>query len=726
MLQYVIAGLVLGGIYAIAATGLVVTFLSAGILNFAFGALAYTVARFYYYLNSQLHWAIAPSALLSILGLGPALGVFLYLILFRSLRFSSMLVKVVATLGVSVAVPSLDQVIFGNQTILKAPGLAPEPVRVFHFLGVPVTMDQIIVYGSVVAVVVIGVVVLRYTDVGLRVRAMVDSPAMTSLSGTNPNTVSVGVWAVSIGLAGLTGVLSAPIIGLDSSDFTLLMVAAFSAVIAAKLRNLPVAFLVGLGIGIAGALVQYGLPPSSSFTAAVLPSIPFVVTAIFLIYFMIRGGGVDEAAGVGGALDRAIMPQGGRAEPAGVGRNMATVQSLSWRAPAVGFAAVCALPLLMHGFWLGLVGQGVCYGIIFLSYTMVVGEGGMIWLCQSIFAGAGGFTMAILAVNHGWPILLGVLMGGLVAVPFGLVLGFLMIRLGDLYVALVTLTFGLLIENLVFSRQLFQNNGIGINVTPPSFLSGGRVFVWFALAVFAVVVLIHANLRHSTSGLALGAVRASEPGAKTLGISVVQMKVLLAGLAAFVAGIGGAMLAMSLGVALSANYDVLLGVVWLAVLVTQGIRSSTAALIAGLAQTLAAGFTLVYLPKIYSNFVPVLFGLGAIAMVKFPDGILTFQARQFRSMMANLRARSQRAYDSFRAGAFIYLVAFVVLLFTVRHLWWLWLAITAVAHSAAFNYFLYKEAQERKRRPAVALAGSGPSSTAPPAPAPRPEVMVRH
>ncbi len=62
MLQYVIAGLVLGGIYAIASAGLVVTYVSAGILNFAFGAMAYFVARFYYYLHTQQNWGIALAA----------------------------------------------------------------------------------------------------------------------------------------------------------------------------------------------------------------------------------------------------------------------------------------------------------------------------------------------------------------------------------------------------------------------------------------------------------------------------------------------------------------------------------------------------------------------------------------------------------------------------------------------------------------------------------------
>src|SRR5580698_8952034 len=186
MLQFVIAGLVLGGIYAIAAAGLVITYTSSGILNFAFGAIAFFIARFYYYLHTQRSWAIIPAAVLSILIASPALGVFLYAVLFRYLRLSSPLIKVVATIGLLVAIPAVATLIFGNQAIQQAPGLAPEPVRVFNFLGVPVTMDQVIVYGCVIATVLIGAGVLRYTEVGLKVRAMVDSPAMTDLSGTNP------------------------------------------------------------------------------------------------------------------------------------------------------------------------------------------------------------------------------------------------------------------------------------------------------------------------------------------------------------------------------------------------------------------------------------------------------------------------------------------------------------------------------------------------------------
>jgi branched-chain amino acid transport system permease protein len=129
------------------------------------------------------------------------------------------------------------------------------------------------------------------------VRAMVDSPAMTDLSGTNPTAISVGVWAVSTFFAGLAGVLAAPIIGLDPNQFTVLIAASFAAVVAAKLRNLPVAVLIGLLMGVATSLIQRYLPPDSNWTTEVIDAVPFIVIALFLIYSLFRGGG----GGGGGA-----------------------------------------------------------------------------------------------------------------------------------------------------------------------------------------------------------------------------------------------------------------------------------------------------------------------------------------------------------------------------------------------------------------------------------------
>src|SRR5579872_6722383 len=107
MLQYVLAGLALGSIYAIASSSLVVTFVTAGILNFSFGSMAYVVARFYYWLNSQHNWTTTSAGAVSLLVVAPLMGIVLYAVLFRFLRGQSTLIKLVTTIGLSVALPPL-------------------------------------------------------------------------------------------------------------------------------------------------------------------------------------------------------------------------------------------------------------------------------------------------------------------------------------------------------------------------------------------------------------------------------------------------------------------------------------------------------------------------------------------------------------------------------------------------------------------------------------------
>jgi branched-chain amino acid transport system permease protein len=648
MLQFVIAGLVLGGIYAIASAGLVITYTSSGILNFAFGALAFFIARFYYYLHTQESWSIVLSAVVAIGIAAPALGVLLYAVLFRHLRLSSPLIKVVATIGLLVALPALATLIFGNEAIEQAPGLAPEPVRVFQFLGVPVTLDQVIVYICVVITVVVGAVVLRYTDVGLKVRALVDSPAMTDLSGTNPTAISLGVWAVSTFFAGLCGVLAAPIIGLDPNNFTVQLVAAsFAAAVAAKLRSLPIAVIVGLLMGIATSLFQRYLPPASQWTGEVITAVPFIVIALVLLYNLGRRGRIGDTDGWGGALDRAITPQG-ESRLGGSTDSVVQQASLSrsskYAGPLVLIGAAAALPFIVHGYWVGLVAQAFAYGVIYLSWTIVTGEGGMLWLCQITFAGVGALTAAQLADNHGWPIVLAVLAGGGVALVLGVIVGFLSIRLGDLYVALVTLTFGLIIENLVFTVPSFVNQGLGLTLDRPSWATTDIAFAYVCLGAFIVVALFIVNFRRSTTGLALNAARWSEAGARTSGISVVQVKVLAGALAALIAGVGGGLLALAQTSIAPNEYATFGGVVWLAVLVTIGVRSNAAALLAGLAFVMIPALTQAYLPTWTANLMPVFFGLGAIAAARYPDGALAEQSRQLRRLL--LRMQSSVPGDS--------------------------------------------------------------------------------
>jgi len=631
VLQYVLAGLALGAVYAIASAGLVVTYESAGVLNFAFGSMAYTVARFYYWFNSQHGLSTVSAGLLSIVVVAPLLGVVLYGVLFRFVRDKSTLVKLVTTIGLSVALPPVVDFFLGTQTIDTAPGLALSSDRVLHLLGAPVTTNQVITYGFLGTVVVVGTLVLRGTAVGLRVRAVVDSEALATLSGSNPGRVALGVWAASATLAGVAGILVAPSVGLNTDGMTTLMVAAFAAVVAARLRSLPVAVGVALAMGVVTDVIQEYLPPNSSLTADIVPSVPFAVMLVFLVAYSVRAGTVG-GRGTAGALDRAIAPAGDSVRRAGddlVARTP-TTRVLS----AVPLAVVVALPLIFKGspYWLGLVALGACYAVAFLTFTVVTGEGGMLWLSQIVFCGAGAIAAAqFVAVWH-VPVLLAVVLAGVVAAVVGAVIGILTIRLGELFVGLGTLTFGLLAQTLVFDQPRFLHGGVGVDVTRPSFAGGDFVFAYAALAVFGVFSLLIVNLRRSTTGVALRAVRDSEPASRTLGLSVFSVKVIVGALGAFVAAVGGAFLAMDVGVAEPQSFDTFAGLVWLAVVVTMGVRSVSAAALSGMAFALLPGVFQTYVPARWGEAPAVLFGLGAVMVARHPEGAVAHTGRQLRAL----------------------------------------------------------------------------------------------
>jgi branched-chain amino acid transport system permease protein len=646
MIEAILAGCALGGVYALASSGLVITYVSSGILNFAYAALAYFVARFYYYLHVQHGWGLAAAAIVSIVVAGPVLGVLLWAVLFRFLRLASPVIKIVVTVGLSVCIGPIAILLFGNQPIVSPPGLAPQPVHVFHVLGTDITLDQVIVYACAVVILAGGAAVLRWTDAGLLVRAVVDSEAMAALSGIRPAAVAVGVWSVSTFMAGLAGVLAAPIIGLDINSFTVLIAAAFAAVIAARLRNLGTAVAVGFLMGIATSLVQRYLPSTSQFTADVVPSIPFVFIVIFLGYSLIRRGTVREAQSLGGPLDRAVAPQGGSEAALARAASVATTgrRLTSGPLPVATIAVVAILPLVLHGLWIGMVALGLAYAVCFLSYTIVTGEAGIVWLCQITFAGIGAVVTAELATRNGWPVLAGVVVGGLACAVIGAIIGFATIRLGDLYVALVTLAFGLLVDNLIFQLSSINNFGAGIAVSPPSFASTNTTLSWLELAIFCLLALGVATLRRSTFGFAVSAVRWSEPAARMTGLSVVATKVWVSALAAAAAGIGGGLIAIYTAAAVPGSFATFSGLIWMAVLVTIGVRSTSAALIAGLSFAFIPALFATYLPTSWGEVPPALFGLGAVLVARNPEGTLAMHARQLEQLLSR-RQRSRSLID---------------------------------------------------------------------------------
>ena len=108
-LNLVISGMVTGAIYSIMASGLVLTYQTSGVFNFAHAAVAFTSAYFYFQLNSGQHIPIVPSIIITVFFFAPLLGLALDRIVLGRLSTAPMYARIVGTIGLLVALPNLAQ-----------------------------------------------------------------------------------------------------------------------------------------------------------------------------------------------------------------------------------------------------------------------------------------------------------------------------------------------------------------------------------------------------------------------------------------------------------------------------------------------------------------------------------------------------------------------------------------------------------------------------------------
>jgi ABC-type branched-subunit amino acid transport system ATPase component/branched-subunit amino acid ABC-type transport system permease component len=670
LLNLVISGAVSGAIYSVMASGLVLTYQSSGIFNFAHGAIAFATAYLYFQLHTAtadggLGWPIVPSAIVAILVFAPLLGLLLDRILLRRLADAPVYARIVGTIGLLVALPALvlwlvDAV--GNSVLelglptnapgFLPPGLGPVPSEVVWrpLSGVAINSDQLAVFLAAAAAAVLLWGVLRHTRVGLEMRAGVDRRELAGLRGVNAAKTSALAWVLSMMLAGLGGVLIAPLFGLTDVDYTLVVLGSLAAVVAAGLRSIPLAFAAGLALGVLQNLVFGYAPDFLTDISGFSSSIPFLLT-IVLLFFL----GFDRTRAAGSVADesppedhRAGLPPWRRILPWAIAVSSLVVYEL-WFA---------------NEFWSSLIAKGIVLGIVFLSFVVITGLGGMVSLGQATFVTASaftvgylvntefGFTIPLLMHNGRFSFFAAVVAGIAVAAAVGAVIAIPVRRLGPLALALATLSFALVAELIVFQLDVVRNGSRGWPVPPlnlqtfeselplgPFDFTRPHQLAMLALLVFGAITLVIHNLQRSASGRAMLAIRSSEVAARTAGIAAGSSKVSLFAVSAGIAGLGGALLAVVNSPVNNRSAPAFVGLIWLAVTVTFGIRRPGGALLAGLAfacftdllQVITGwGFmpdwasTLTGTPQLAA----ILFGVGAINLAKNPDGVLALVGTQ--------------------------------------------------------------------------------------------------
>lgn len=651
-LSYALPGIPYGCAYALMACGLVLTFKASGVFNLGFGAQAYVSALVYYVAiaNGWPKWA---ALVVAVAVLGPALGFALDRLLFRYTRTAPPLVKLVPALGLLIAIPSVTQMIFGTALRLSPPSVALNPNGVyFRVDSVAVTGEEILTTAVTLGVVALFAIAFGSSTIGLRMRAVVESPRMTELDGIRADRVGTFAWVISSLFAGLAGVLLAPIYAsLDPANFTALLVAAAAAAAVGGFSSLPLTLLGGILLGIVQQVLGGYLPSGTVLAAGLRPSFPFLVLAVLLV----AGRSFRPGAAFGDPLASCDPPAASLKPP---GRISEVALGSRAFAALLGAVFVVLAVVVVPGNWEYTLTAGLVVAVILLSITVVTGMSGQISLCQAAFAAIGAFTAGQLATHFGTAVLVGAIAGGALAAAVGALISLPGLRLGGIALALLTLSFALLCDNVLFQYSWSGNGASGLIVPRPLIagvsFAGTGAFFFLALAALVITAGIVWLVQHGTLGAELAALRSTEVGSASIGINVKRMRVVAFALSAAIAGVGGALYA-SLQQTVSPNdFNYEFSLVFIVVVATIGVYSITGAIAAGLAYTVIDQ-AITNLPSRYSSLLAVMFGLAAATYVRHPEGVVEYgrrwvldRAEQFANFLQRNDARDDLGA---RAGA---------------------------------------------------------------------------
>ncbi|MFB7511728.1 ATP-binding cassette domain-containing protein [Streptomyces sp. NPDC056144] len=618
LLGFVLSGLVSGALYALLATGLVLSYSASGLFNFAHGATAYLCALAFHELHSGFGWPAVPTALLLVLVVAPGLGWCLDRLMFRKLAKVGETAQIVATIGLLVALPAAG--LWAVELLQRAgapvvpaenqfglPGVGPSPAVAWQPLdGVGIDSDQLITWIAT-AVVAAGLwVLMRHTRLGLRLRAAVDNRSLTELRGISADRLSSVAWMLSSGLAGLAGVLATPLLGLSAHDFTLFLFVSATAAVLGRFLSVPLAFAGGLGLGVLQNLVA-GYASFAEDITGFRTAVPFLILFGGLVFLAQRRRAAGTAAADPPPVDYLAGKTWGR-------------RWGGWLVAGVLLAA--AFYTVTTPFWSGILAQGLAIGLVFMSFTVVTGLGAMVSLAQATFV-TGAALVAGLLMSHGWPFVAAAAVGTAAAALLGAVVALPALRLGGRSLALATLALAFLADQVLFQVNWLRNGDIGWEIPRPVLgpidLGDDRAMGLALVLLSAAVVALLTRLRGSRWGRAVLAVRSAPEAAAASGVSVVGTKLLVFTVSAGLAGFGGVLYASYNTRITATDFTAMTGLVWLAVVVAAGVRRPQFAMVAGLAFAVVPHLMTTYVTE--SAHLPViLFGLAGLALANDPDG----------------------------------------------------------------------------------------------------------
>jgi branched-chain amino acid transport system permease protein len=640
---FLVVGISLGGIYAILAGGLVVTYATTGIFNFAHAAIGGFLAFTYWELSVNRGIPIFFSLVLVLGVIAPLIGIGLDRLIMRRLRDATLVVQLMVTVGLMLAFMGITLTIWKPNTGRTLPQFFQGSSGV-QFGDVTATWHRIITVAIAIGIAV-GLRYLLYrTRLGISMRAVVDSRSLAGLTGAQPSRVSGASWALGCMTAGVAGILIAPETGLVVENLALLIVVVAAAAAIAQLKSLPWAIAGGLIVGLATAFSQVFLSFGTDWTYA-REAIPAVILFIALLF----------------------LPQA-RLET-GKARLTKRTERLTKRWEALlGSAFVFALVAAWANGWIPWfsgttfgqrsdvwLGRGAFFmvlGVITLSLVPLIGWAGQVSFANFAIAGIGAVLFSHLGGQNGDPI--GILLVMLVCAPLGLLIALPALRLKGLYLALATLAFAEFTDKVIVRHPNMLDPAATGTLFEPLQVFGFQIstnaadrkaFVIFLAAVFCLFMLGLMLMRRSRWARRWIAMSDSPAASATIGVNLTVQKMLVFALSGAIAGFAGCMLGISSGALRVDSFPMFAGLPLVLLLAVQGVRYPIAAFMAvvGLASFPALAEVLGH-PPWMSAIELIGPGLAAISMAFRPEGAVFYAGRDLAGILPWRRdAREEKA-----------------------------------------------------------------------------------
>jgi branched-chain amino acid transport system permease protein len=612
-LSYSIVGLVTGCIYALTATGLVVTYTTSGIFNFAHGAIGMIAAFSYWQLTVGWGWP-AWLALPAVLLVGaPLFGGLVERILIRPLRGAAADLSIVITLGLLLFLLGVANIVWKpTEARVLPPFLSSlKPVT----LGaLTVTMNQVLIVVVAIAVAILLRLLFSQTRIGIAMRGVVDDPDLAAMAGASPARVQQLSWAIGSGLAALAGILLAPLVTLNIITLTLLVINGYAAALFGRLKSLPRTAVGGLALGL---LVSYakGYFPVDGVLPRIQPALPMLFLLLMLI----------------------ISPPARLRTATLSGSYVPTVPSLRESlVVGTGFLFVAAfLARTLSDANLLIGGKALTLAIALLSLVLLTGYGGLASLAQLTFVGLGAFIMG----TWGDGSLLGVLLAVVITAAVGAAVALPTLRLRGLYLALATFAFATAMDIVFFEHEIGSGGSkpvprLDLPLVPTE---SNQSFFMLCAVVFVACSVAVLAIRRGRYGRQLTALNDSPAACATLGVNVNYTKLAVFAVSAGIAGLAGALFGGLRGGISPGDFTALGSLALLLSLRIGGVSTITGALFGAL--TVALFPTLQdHVPDV-PQLAYLLTGLAAVSVGRDPDGLGGQVSRLGEALRARAAAR---------------------------------------------------------------------------------------